>query len=279
MVQASPGRWIENEVIKKMVFHKLAFITLTVSDPNELLTAREAYHKIFKHLLAWLRRTKGVNTYVWKAELQKNGQIHYHITTPAFINCFELRDKWNNLQRKAGLLDSFKRKHGHDDANSTDIHAVNNVNDLAAYMIKYMCKEDDTTPAAQVNNDKDFAASPAIVFGAIMSGYPSNTKAERILDGKVWDCSANLSGAKYHSLHMTADHEQFIKEAQENDLCEVYHDERFSIIKFYEPPEEHLLSKAEFATYKTYLQVIRDKIVVKKKPKRKKKPDKPLCSA
>jgi hypothetical protein len=220
LVQASKKRWIYNEVIKKTVLHQLSFITLTVSDTEKKLTGKEAYKSLLSHFLAWLRRTKNCNTYIWKAELQKNGQIHYHITTPLFINYQELRDKWNNLQRKAGLLNKYIAAKGHDNANSTDIHSVKNINDLSAYLIKYIAKESQ--------NKED-------------------------LGGKIWDCSANLSAAKYHSIPMKDHHDNFIKLAAVHNLCEVYHAERFSIVKFQEPPEEYLLTKEEFKQYKIFL--------------------------
>ena len=227
LCQTAKKRWIYNEVSKRMVYHQLSFITLTVSDPEQKLSGKDAYKKLLSHFIAWLRRTKKVNTYIWKAELQKNGQIHYHITTPAFIPYHEIRDKWNNLQKKAGLLDKYHEDKGHYNANSTDIHSVKNINDLSGYLIKYIAKQ---------------------------------TQNEQALGGKVWDCSDNLSKAKYHSLPMTDRHKQFFDLAIENELATAYHDERFSIIKFQEPPEEYLLTKEEFQQYKAHLRLISNTI-------------------
>jgi hypothetical protein len=228
LVQCTKKRLLYNEVSKRMVSHQLSFITLTVSDPQKKLSGKEAYSKLLSHFLAWMRRTKKINTYIWKAELQKNGQIHYHITTPAFINYQEIRDKWNNLQKKAGLLDKYIEAKGHSDANSTDIHSVRNIKDLSSYLIKYIAKS-------------------------------SQNKEQ--LGGKVWDCSDNLSKAKYHSLPMENHHKEFLDLAEDNDLCKVHHDDRFTIIKFFQPPEEYLLSAEEFKKYKAYLEVISNTII------------------
>jgi hypothetical protein len=166
-----------------------------------------------------MRRTKKINTYIWKAELQKNGQIHYHITTPTFINYQEIRDKWNNLQRSAGLLDKYIEAKGHANANSTDVHSVKNIKDLSAYLIKYIAKESQNTEK---------------------------------LGGKIWDCSKNLSATKYFSTPMKEHHELFIKRAQEAELCSIYHAERFSIIKFYQDPDRFILSQEERKNYKAH---------------------------
>ena len=206
----------------------LSFITLTVSDPQKKLSGKEAYQKLLSHFLAWMRRTKKINTYIWKAELQQNGQIHYHITTPAFINYQEICDKWNNLQRQAGLLNKYASEKGHYDANSTDIHSVRDVKDLSAYLIKYIAKQ---------------------------------SQNQESLGGKVWDCSENLSRAKYHSLPFEDHHKQFIDLATEEGLCKCHHDERYSVIKFYEPPEEYLLKEWELILYRTYIEIIGQSIV------------------
>lgn len=230
LVQTTKKRWLYNEVIKKKVLHQLSFITLTVSDPEKKLSGTEAYKQLLSHFLAWMRRTKQINTYIWKAELQANGQIHYHITTPAFINYQEIRDKWNNLQKKAGLLEKYHENKKHYNANSTDIHSVHNINDLSAYLIKYITKESQNVES---------------------------------LGGKVWDCSDNLSKAKYHSINMTDQHREFLEIAEVNDLCYIYHQERYSIVKFKEAPEEFLLSEQEYKHYKEHLRIIAKTIVYK----------------
>lgn len=217
-------QFIYNEVSKRYHWHKLSFVTLTVSDHQKKLTGKTAYRLLLSHFLQWLRRTHNVRTYIWKAELQKNGQIHYHITTPAFIHYQKVRDVWNNLQRKAGLLDKYAQEHGHYNANSTDIHEVKGVNDLAAYLIKYIAKS--------YQNAED-------------------------LGGKVWDCSENLSAAKYFVIDLKPHHKLFFDLAEENDLARLHIDERFTIVKFKEPPAEYLLTKEELKAYTHHIYEIR----------------------
>lgn len=225
LVQSAKRRWIYNEVSKRYFYHQLSFITLTVSDPKQKLTGKEAYKKLLSHFLQWLRRTKQCNTYIWKAELQANGQIHYHITTPCFINWQEIRDKWNNLQKQNGLLDSYFSKTGHYDANSTDIHEVNNIEDTAAYLVKYISK-----------------------------AYQNETS----LGGKVWDCSQNLKINNYFTTEASSEHDKFLDYCVEEKAATKYQGERFTIYKFKEPPQEHVLSASDFKKYKTFLTCIRN---------------------
>lgn len=145
---------------KDMFFdHKLSFVTLTLPAMQGQLTDKEIYTQALKPTLRVLREKFGVKHYVWKAERQKNNNLHYHITTDSFIHLQDLRDLWNSRMRTLGLIHLFEKKHRHDNPNSTDIHSVRDVRDLAAYMVKYMAKAD---------------------------------KEERLVDGKVWDCSKSL---------------------------------------------------------------------------------------
>jgi len=52
-----------------------------------------------------------------------------------------IRDDWNRIQNKLGFIDQFAAKYGHTNPNSTDIHSVRGVRDLARYMVKYMSKD------------------------------------------------------------------------------------------------------------------------------------------
>jgi hypothetical protein len=169
LVQIAVPKYGVNEVTKKRQKHMLSFITLTIP-PIELLTAERGYNKLLSHFLQWLRRTKKVNTYVWKAEFQKNKQLHYHITTPSWIHYQEIKDKWNNLLRASGLLDDYYKNKGHYGANSTDVHEVKNINNLAGYLKKEFCKE--------VQNMQS--------------------------TGKLWDCSLNLKDNKYFTMELTS---------------------------------------------------------------------------
>lgn len=224
LCQSAKKKWIYNEVTKRYFFHQLSFITLTVSDHEQKLSGKEAYQKLLSHFLQWLRRTKEVTTYIWKAELQKNGQIHYHITTPSFINYQDIRDKWNNLQKRNGLLAKYFSDKGHYNPNSTDIHEVRNIDNIAAYLVKYITKE---------------------------------SQNETTLGGKIWDCSLNLKQNNYFTTESCTDYESFMNYCVDQEAASVYHGERFSLYKFKEPPQKHVLTEKEYKRYKEFIHCIR----------------------
>lgn len=164
-----------NTVTKKRFTHRLSFITLTIHQA-ETITAKEAHKKALEPFLKWMRDNHKVNTYIWKVEKQKRGQIHYHITTPTFIEHHLIKDKWNNLCSKAGWLKDYYDKHKHFNPNSTDIHEVRSVHNLSGYMIKEFCKA--------VQNP--------------------------MTDGKVWDCSLNLKKYGYYTMNETIEQNKII---------------------------------------------------------------------
>lgn len=106
----------------------------------------EIKRKVLTPFIESLKRTKGIRYYFWRAEAQQNGNIHFHILTDAFIHHKDLRDLWNEHIGKLGYIDDFEEKHNHRDPNSTDIHALEEVNNLEAYIIKYVSKEDGYRP-------------------------------------------------------------------------------------------------------------------------------------
>lgn len=225
LVQSAKHQWIENPITKQMHYHKLSFITLTVSTTEQNLSAKEAYDKLFKHFLQWLRRTKKVTTYVWKAELQKRGQIHYHITLPDWIHWQEIRDKWNNLQRSAGITDAFYNDHGHYDPNSTDIHAVRGIDKLASYLVKYMTKGESD---------------------------------ESHTEGKVWDCSDNLKKGRYFTVEMTNERREVIKAELNAQRAKQRVGDRFAIVIFHAKEAKDILTESEKKLYTEHMRCIRE---------------------
>lgn len=162
---------------------KINFITLTLSAPQGNFSDPEIMKACFQPMIRIFREKFGVVSYVWRAERQENGNIHYHIMADTWCNWRYVRTYWNKCQNKLGFIDSFEREHGHRDPNSTDIHSVKKIRNLAAYMAKYMAKG---APAAKK-----------------VTSIPE--PATNIITGKVWDCSMNLKTARFPSLVIDGD--------------------------------------------------------------------------
>jgi len=213
---------IYNEVTGRQITHRLSFITLTISQ-KENITARESYDKGFKHFIQWLRRTKKVTTYVWKCEVQKRGQIHYHITTPSFIHYQEIRDKWNNIQRQNDWTNDYFKLKGHHNPNSTDIKEVRKVSNLSAYLIKEFCKT--------IQNPET--------------------------EGKIWDCSLNLKKWKYYTITETTDKTEILSDMIDEKKIDAIPTDYCIVLKMKNVSNTEIMDLKELKGYEDYLTMIR----------------------
>lgn len=173
LMQLSPKRWITNPVTGKRETHTISFITLTIPAKETHIEASEGHKKALAPWLLKMKRKVGLNTYIWKAEFQANGQLHYHITTPSWIHYQTIKDEWNNILSGAGLLKQWHIDNPGKMPNSTDVHKVYKLNNIQAYLTKYLSK---------ATQDKKTT-------------------------GKIWDCSSNLKGIKHFSVPISGSFE------------------------------------------------------------------------
>lgn len=138
---------------KRKVKYKVSIATLTFADNMQ------DDNRARKLLSMWLDMAKHrfeLYNYVWKAEPQERGAIHFHLILPIYIPWKELQFTWNRLLTKHGYHQL--------NANSTDIHAVTNAKNLEAYLASYMTDE-------------------------------SKHEGRRQINGRLWGCSQALSKA------------------------------------------------------------------------------------
>lgn len=170
---SSPERYIENPITKRNELFTINFITLTIPDTDKLVDAKSGYKLLLAPFIRVMRLKYGLTSYIWKAELQKRKQLHYHITTNTWIHHTAIREEWNYIIAKNGLMNSYKAKYPNRSPNSTDVHKIYKINDIASYLSKYISKEDK-------EGDK--------------------------LNSKVWDCSLDLKHCKLPTVELNDDY-------------------------------------------------------------------------
>lgn len=141
LVASAKVKSIYDRKSRKSFRYKVGFITLTVKSGEGQLIENSEFKALLHSWLSYCRKYYGLKNYIWKVEKHKSGQLHIHITTDAFIHWKNIRDSWNRILSKKGYLDGYYAIHGHYNANSTDVHAVHKVKNMAAYMVKYMAKD------------------------------------------------------------------------------------------------------------------------------------------
>ncbi len=113
-------------------------MTIPVQESQEI--NGELVSKILHTWIVYARKYFYLKNYVWKIERGSLGKIHIHLTSDTFIHYRKLRDSWNRILLSNGLSDKYFEQHGHYDPNSTDVHAVRNIKNLAGYLAEYMAK-------------------------------------------------------------------------------------------------------------------------------------------
>lgn len=201
----SKAKRIFNDYTNKHFTFRINFITLTLPC-LQMHRDKTIKSKCFNQFLTELRKYHEVKNYVWRAECQTNGNIHFHIATDTYIPWFIIRSIWNRQLRKLGYIEQYKQKfkamdfktyqlycnsngindlstiHSRyqrgqktnwSDPNTTDIHSVHKVQNMAAYLSKYMAKT-----AKPKKNTETYDLK------------------ERRIEGRNWGCSQSLSACK-----------------------------------------------------------------------------------
>tara|TARA_R110000782_G_scaffold102531_1_gene189713 strand:- start:167 stop:1150 length:984 start_codon:yes stop_codon:yes gene_type:complete len=182
---------------KKFIYnYRQSFITLTL--PSLQKHTDVEIKKCLDRFLTDMRRIYKINNYVWKAELQKNQNIHFHLVIDKYINYNSMLFYWNKsinilgyvdnysakmsrlslneyaLLRKLDIKDcvySYKKgvKNDWKQPNSIDVRSVFNSKNVAQYIGNYIAKD----------NDKDVDLNRVAIFG------------------RIWSRSTSLSSLKY----------------------------------------------------------------------------------
>lgn len=193
LVASARSKTIYDKSTGKKYSFKVNFVTLTLPTTEHEITDHHFKSVLLHNFINTCRNAHKMRNFVWKVETQKNGNIHAHFTTDTFIHWRDLRTVWNNILQNHGIIGKYQHRHrqmsfddyaaeytaqykgdqsrlrkAYDsgvssdwtDPNTTDVHAVWKVDDVAGYLAKYMGK-----------NEAD----------------------RREIKGRLWSCSYSLS--------------------------------------------------------------------------------------
>jgi hypothetical protein len=207
--------------------YKLSFITLTLSS-RQLVTDQILTHELLNQFFIEARKRWNLKNYVWRAERQKNLNTHYHIICDVFIPWSELRNVWNRIQEKLGIISQYKsemelfhksgfklrneiikfwpakaqreayengKRAGWSNPNSTDIHSLRNIKDINKYVQKYMRKPKDRENERIQRKAMEPGYHGLLTESAITPGALKylNSVANT---ARLWSCSYSISRLK-----------------------------------------------------------------------------------
>lgn len=209
--------------------YSVSFCTLT-------LPARQSHddktikRECLNYFLVYLKR-KCINIkYLWVAEKQKNGNIHFHILFNQFIDYQLIRSLWNASVERLGYVSEYQVnqkkffKNGFQvrseliqswsidkqliaynagmqcdwtNPNSTDIQKLDNINNVSAYITKYLTKSDNT----------------------------------QLIEGKLWHCSDTLTNLKPIGIYLNDYSQEFFKMEYQTSKIQSFKGENFQVLK------------------------------------------------
>lgn len=254
---AKPKR-IFNQSTRKDFTFRVNFVTLTLPAAQRTVSDRQLKKNVFDPFIKSMRYKHGLKSYVWRAERQFNGNLHFHLTTDCYLPFTSIRDQWNRYLSRFHFIDEFEKNHGHTDPNSTDVHSVSKINNIAAYMVKYMSKAPDVH--LQEVNAKRAAKNMALIEPdnhpfRLIDGQPT---WDAPIEGKVWDCSLNLKSkdrCEMASDSHTRGELSSILKSPNTTYCET---DRCFIIALKKGRMEEVLPKRLRNDYQDYLNRIRN---------------------
>lgn len=201
---------------------KITFITLTLPS-QQIHSDNEIKKECLNQFLIEMSRYHKVSQYVWRAEYQKNGNIHFHILANRYIIWQDVRNRWNRIINKLGYVDRYredqikfhkdgfklrpellkawsadKQKKAYErglrlnwnDPNSTDIHSIYGITNIKAYLTKYLTKQEKTP---EENLTANLEEKKEIGRGWAASSVLANIKgASTMIDGKIEEHLKNI---------------------------------------------------------------------------------------
>lgn len=152
------------------VLHRRKPVFLTLTVPKQTLDDKEAKKQLLKPLLDNLQKNYGLKTYIWKAEAQARGAIHFHCTIDSFIHHDIARRLWFRLlQRNHCLVDQLTIKNA---SNIVHLNQIRNMETMKAELAGYFA----------ANRDAE---------GRLVHKHDRNQRV-RDITGNTWGCSDNL---------------------------------------------------------------------------------------
>lgn len=240
---------------------RLTFVTLTLSSaqihPDNVIKAL-----FLNQFFTEAKKRWGITQYVWRAEKQLNGNIHFHILTNRFIPWSELRDVWNRIQNKLGYVNRYRenlrnyhkagftvrkdllkhwsaeqqykawkfgQKTDWNNPNSTDIHSLRHVSNVKRYCAKYMSKnESEKIRLVRIKFLHECLQERISLSDEQLQEY--DELREYFNEGRIWGCSselANITGGK--EIIDNEIHEE-LRKIQESGFSHIYTGDHFRIM-------------------------------------------------
>lgn len=174
---------------------QMVFFTLTLP-AKQIHTDNEIKRKVLNKFIIICQRKGLFNQWFWRAEKQKNGNIHFHFLIDSYFDKKQLQTVWNSCLEPLGYINEFEKKYNHRNPPTTQIQVVPSGQNIIDYVIKYVGKNEGTN---------------------------------KVL-GRIWGMSDKLRNLKSYVEDIANTDEKLINEYIEPDNKNVYQDENCMVI-------------------------------------------------
>ncbi len=152
-LKESLNKWIDTvtyavELLKIksiLPIRRHTFITLTLSS-TQIHCDKFIKRELLNKFLINAKARYNAKNFIWKAELQENQNLHFHLLSEAHVPHEQLRLDWNKYQEQHGYVSRSNNFEYNKNPNSTDIHELKKIRNVTAYCAKYMSKESKESP-------------------------------------------------------------------------------------------------------------------------------------
>lgn len=177
------------------------FATLTLP-AEQVHSDREIYRECLMPLLTLLRREHGLEQYVWRAEAQENGRLHYHLILDRYVDKRTLQFAWNMCLDRLGYRHRYFVSTGSFIPPTTEIHGLRSTRinkhtgaeeecDPVDYLCDYLCEipQEEQGPPDPVTGERP----PVQLVGYTKHADGTRTRyVTRPIRGRVWGMSDAL---------------------------------------------------------------------------------------
>ena len=233
------NKWAENMHNHRVFKYKLGLLTLTLPSEQKH-TDNEIKHKALNNFFTQMRTKYELQNYLWKAEKQKNGNIHFHIVIDKYVEHSAIRSIWNKILDGLGYIESYRanqkafHKNGFrprpelfkhwslksqieayksgqvtnwsNPSSTVDIHSLKKVRNAKAYLAKYLTKNSDAYNAFKEARNAAVVANGgnSLDPDTAQSLYDSIKKKLQV-QGNIWYISQSLSKLKQVNVSVSAE--------------------------------------------------------------------------
>lgn len=185
--------------------YRLGFMTVTLP-VKQFHSDVKIKAVVLNNFVTVLKSACGLINYVWKAEAQENGNIHFHFVIDRYIHYKKVRLLWNQSLNLLGYIDAFELKWHHRNAPTEQIVSVKHINRLASYVSCYMSKHREFACVGELRIIK--GAPVEVLYSSLMYRKENGGKKTgkvighilggqiRRIEGRLWFLSQSLSQCK-----------------------------------------------------------------------------------